>query len=512
MDRYTQETCRWLELRFHPEMFAYYGREYDPYQPLHGVADGDWGPASFLMASRLARLLAQLRAMRPSSFLDVGGAEGWVARMVGEEIGIPSASVDLSHQAAIRAREFSQVPAAAVDSARLPFKDDSFDVVFLSEVLEHLANPVRSLLELRRVAKRAIIVTTEAFAPTEAARRAELDERELEAHMDRSIFCPSDFDLVFKGYGLSIGNQCSDLPAPYPQTNEEARLALHQGLSHDALDWPAHGIVVVADLAGPPPDARPFLAESVDIVAKWYAPLRCEPKSPPSNDVPKFLMERLRCPVTGSSDFAVQGDHLVVGEQRYLVAQGAPRLTTSPGEPSAHTLEQCIAQAFPDDASQLAALTELAEKLHFELPSPDLSLEFLKGSIEGWDTTESCQAKVVDGEVEVVAPGEDPKLISPRVLHKMADVAGFVIEIAALDSEREVEECQLYWYTLEKPVWWEFASAVHSYPADGKTHRLEFEVPDGFETIAGDELLQLRIDPLVGKGCARIQGFEIILK
>ncbi|MCA9321741.1 MAG: class I SAM-dependent methyltransferase, partial [Planctomycetes bacterium] len=193
MDRYTQETACWLDLRFDRQVYAFMGREYDPYQPLTGIPDGTWNAPRYLMAARLIRLASVLGDLRPTSFLDVGGAEGMVARFVENQFGAESVSIDLSHQAALRAKEYSGVLSAAADSARLPFADDSFDVVFLSEVIEHLANPVRSVLELVRVAKHAVIITTEAFADTEEARRQELADRRLEPHMDRSILCEDDF-------------------------------------------------------------------------------------------------------------------------------------------------------------------------------------------------------------------------------------------------------------------------------------------------------------------------------
>lgn len=40
----------------------------------------------------------------------------------------------------------------------LPFKDNSFDVVYLRHVLEHLENPIMALKEIKRVAKKFIII------------------------------------------------------------------------------------------------------------------------------------------------------------------------------------------------------------------------------------------------------------------------------------------------------------------------------------------------------------------
>jgi SAM-dependent methyltransferase len=47
-------------------------------------------------------------------------------------------------------------------NGRLPFETDSFDLVWCSEVIEHLVNPVASLMELRRVTRPGgeLILTT----------------------------------------------------------------------------------------------------------------------------------------------------------------------------------------------------------------------------------------------------------------------------------------------------------------------------------------------------------------
>jgi ubiquinone/menaquinone biosynthesis C-methylase UbiE len=44
------------------------------------------------------------------------------------------------------------------DAQHLPFKDDAFEEVFCSHVLEHVENPTKALLELIRVSKSKVIV------------------------------------------------------------------------------------------------------------------------------------------------------------------------------------------------------------------------------------------------------------------------------------------------------------------------------------------------------------------
>lgn len=45
------------------------------------------------------------------------------------------------------------------DITRMPFCDHSFDIVICTEVLEHLEKPGAALKELKRVAKKFILIT-----------------------------------------------------------------------------------------------------------------------------------------------------------------------------------------------------------------------------------------------------------------------------------------------------------------------------------------------------------------
>ena len=45
------------------------------------------------------------------------------------------------------------------DVQALSFKDNSFDIVLCQEVLEHVPNPVKAMKELKRVAKKQLIIT-----------------------------------------------------------------------------------------------------------------------------------------------------------------------------------------------------------------------------------------------------------------------------------------------------------------------------------------------------------------
>jgi SAM-dependent methyltransferase len=95
--------------------------------------------------------------------LDVGCGPGSVsldlAGLVSEVVGVDGANtaIERANAEALR-REVDNAEFRIADAYELPFDDDSFDVVHAHQVLQHLADPVRALVEARRVLKPGGIV------------------------------------------------------------------------------------------------------------------------------------------------------------------------------------------------------------------------------------------------------------------------------------------------------------------------------------------------------------------
>ena len=95
-------------------------------------------------------------------------------------------SIDLSENSIAKAEEMigsigiRNVTFRQADVYDLPFEDESFDHVFVCFILEHLANPVKALLEIKRVLKRGGTITaiegdhgsTYFYPESKAARKA----------------------------------------------------------------------------------------------------------------------------------------------------------------------------------------------------------------------------------------------------------------------------------------------------------------------------------------------------
>lgn len=117
--------------------------------------------ARLLMANFERNLLDLVAKLAPQTVLEVGCGEGEVASRLA--VTHPLARIvalDVDHPVVEEAQRRHPGLAVLTASAdRLPFPDDSFDLVVLSEVLEHLDDPDAALAEAARVSRSHCIFT-----------------------------------------------------------------------------------------------------------------------------------------------------------------------------------------------------------------------------------------------------------------------------------------------------------------------------------------------------------------
>jgi ubiquinone/menaquinone biosynthesis C-methylase UbiE len=117
-------------------------------------------------ANRLREVLRIANHISYANLLDVGCAEGYYLRLLTgprvheDDDGYYGVGFDVARNYLLKARK--KAPSALLcqgDIHRLPFKNDSFDLVLCSEVLEHVLNPELAFKELVRVSKKYLLLT-----------------------------------------------------------------------------------------------------------------------------------------------------------------------------------------------------------------------------------------------------------------------------------------------------------------------------------------------------------------
>src|SRR5579872_4398287 len=106
-------------------------------------------------------LIKESKKLRPASVLDVGCGEGFVlSSFKANKIGKKLEGVDYSEQAVrVGKKLHPYLDLKKGNIYKLPYDDNSFDLVICIEVLEHLEYPDRALKELMRVSKKNLILS-----------------------------------------------------------------------------------------------------------------------------------------------------------------------------------------------------------------------------------------------------------------------------------------------------------------------------------------------------------------
>ncbi len=226
MSTRTKQIREWLEMRYQQGLLE--GLEYKSYSPVYGLQEVHRTETGDSPAMRYCMMLQVFRALDEigvRSLLDVGCAEGFIAAKATELFACSSVGVEMGVQACKRATELTCVPVLSASADSLPFADSSFDVVTMTEVIEHLENPFQALAECWRVARKAVIVTTQEFLPTAVERWICMQTVNLnEDHAERNFSHASDWRLLFGQNVMFRPQGCYPklLSTPFNTQNAEA--------------------------------------------------------------------------------------------------------------------------------------------------------------------------------------------------------------------------------------------------------------------------------------------------
>ncbi len=251
---------------------------YFPHQPLGGLY-GDSEAGRPLRLARSYRLLRWIEALEPASLADLGAAEGYIANLVRLRCGCPTLCIDLSLEACRRAAELHRQPTVASPLQSIPLADDSVDVVLLSEVFEHLENPLQVIREMVRVARRYIVITTQEICMSRLEQTVRLRLRDLsEPHGELNWLCGSDLHSLFAGATASAPQFRRSLRRLAAELTEDEAAGHLRWLATPA-GRRSEGIIFIASLDGSSVPALPADADD----ALWHMLIEGPPQAASSN-------------------------------------------------------------------------------------------------------------------------------------------------------------------------------------------------------------------------------------
>lgn len=106
-------------------------------------------------------LIKVITPLHVKNILDAGCGEGFSLHKISEyNIGEKLEGIDYSNEAILIGKKlFPNLSLKQASIYDLPYKDNTFDLVLCTEVLEHLENPKKGLQEIVRVSKKYILVS-----------------------------------------------------------------------------------------------------------------------------------------------------------------------------------------------------------------------------------------------------------------------------------------------------------------------------------------------------------------
>ncbi|RJQ32868.1 MAG: class I SAM-dependent methyltransferase [Actinobacteria bacterium] len=118
-------------------------------------------PLAQIINNRFLDTLAQLAAgIKPQKIFDAGCGEGFVVKRLNGSVKAQITGLDLEDSALEYAKKINPgIDFHQGSVYELPFKDNEFDLVVLTEVLEHLDEPEKALKEITRVSSKYCLVS-----------------------------------------------------------------------------------------------------------------------------------------------------------------------------------------------------------------------------------------------------------------------------------------------------------------------------------------------------------------
>jgi len=148
-----------------------------------------------------------------SKVLEVGAGDGSILKLLADRNFAPEYyAVEISESGVehIKTRNIKNLASVQIfDGYKLPFGDDSFDLIILSHVLEHVEHERLLLRELRRVGKHCVIEVPRDY-------RAGVDNRlkHFLAYGHINMYTPTSLRYLLRTEGFEIENDLTSMIEP----------------------------------------------------------------------------------------------------------------------------------------------------------------------------------------------------------------------------------------------------------------------------------------------------------
>lgn len=115
----------------------------------------------FLINNFYRELIHTIKPLKPKRILDVGCGEGFtLIKLKHAKVGKRLEGIDNSDEALkIGKKIYPQLDIKKGEVYKLPYKNNSFDLLTCTEVLEHLREPEKALSELKRVTNKYMLLS-----------------------------------------------------------------------------------------------------------------------------------------------------------------------------------------------------------------------------------------------------------------------------------------------------------------------------------------------------------------
>lgn len=195
-----ERTRKWLEDAYWSALAGHGDPEKGVYDPAGRIQHLD--SLAFQIVLRKLKIFRWLDRFDFESFIDIGSGFDHTPYLVRKRYGARSYYSDFAHSLNLPyggAIHGKLDHAVTLNINRLPFADDSFDVVLSSEVLEHLVRPIEAVGELLRVTRKYLVMTSlEALSANRWERFLSHLRIDLAVpHVERNFFLLHELEDVF---------------------------------------------------------------------------------------------------------------------------------------------------------------------------------------------------------------------------------------------------------------------------------------------------------------------------